>query len=633
MKLMGPVWRRILVPLAVTGLVIAGLSPTGAPHAPFSVAHADELSAPSTSLQESFAAAAPEFGVPEEILLAVSYNVSRWEHHNGEPSVSAGFGLMHLTDLAYVDNHDKGDEEEIERYPDEENPTFHTLDTAAGLIGTDKEAVRENPAENIRGAAALLAQYARETAGHVPPGLADWYGAVAKYSGSDEASVALDFADQVYATIKSGAERVTSDGQVVKLKPTQVEPNKATADPLNLRNTKWTGADCPNGTPCRMIPARYALNNAATGDYGNYDTADRPNFGPKIDYIIIHDTEGAYQSAINWFRNRWAYVAAHYVLRSVDGEVTQMMDNKDVGWHAGNWYFNMHSVGIEHEGYALQGAAWYNEQLYRSSARLVRHLAEKYGVPLDRAHIIGHDEIPGLTTARQRAMHWDPGPYWDWEHFMELVGAPITPAGGSKQIVTIKPHFETNLQAVNTQPVQPANFVYLHQAPSATAPLADDPHLTGPGTRNGSDWGSKARTGQSFAVAGQEGDWTAIWNGGQKVWFYNPPNQNAVPGTGVLVTPKAGKSSIPVYGAAWPEASAYPAGVPVRALSTLYNMPAGQVYVAVDKVKGDNYHAVIYSLDPNVHTHVQGQEEFYRIQYNHRFGFVKASDVDVVPAK
>ena len=100
------------------------------------------------------------------------------------------------------------------------------------------------------------------------------------------------------------------------------------------------------------------------------------------------------------------------------------MDPKDVGWHAGNWYVNMHSIGIEHEGFAAQGATWYTESLYESSATLVKYLADEYDMPLDRAHIIGHDQVPGTTRPTSPGMHWDPGPYWDWEHYMTLLGAP-----------------------------------------------------------------------------------------------------------------------------------------------------------------------------------------------------------------
>ena len=40
------------------------------------------------------------------------------------------------------------------------------------------------------------------------------------------------------------------------------------------------------------------------------------------------------------------------------------------------------AIGIEHEGYAIEGATWYTESLYESSAALVRHLAHRYGVEM-----------------------------------------------------------------------------------------------------------------------------------------------------------------------------------------------------------------------------------------------------------
>ncbi len=115
-------------------------------------------------------------------------------------------------------------------------------------------------------------------------------------------------------------------------------------------------------------------------------------------------------------------------MRSSDGLVAQHIPTRDVGWHAGNWYVNMHSIGVEHEGFAATGATWYSEPLYRNSAKLVKYLADRYDIPLDRAHIIGHDQVPGITPAYVAGMHWDPGPYWDWEHYFQLMGAPLQAA-------------------------------------------------------------------------------------------------------------------------------------------------------------------------------------------------------------
>src|SRR5438067_4841490 len=65
--------------------------------------------------QRAFAAAAEEFGVPESVLLGVSYLKSRWDFHSGAPSTGAGFGPMHLTDVRSVagsgGHHDHGTED------------------------------------------------------------------------------------------------------------------------------------------------------------------------------------------------------------------------------------------------------------------------------------------------------------------------------------------------------------------------------------------------------------------------------------------------------------------------------------------------------------------------------------------
>jgi hypothetical protein len=621
-------WRAWLVVLLTSSLVMLAT--------PLAAAPVTQTS--SSAVQAAFTAAANEFHVPENVLLSVGYNMSRWEQHDGQPSTTGGYGVMHLVDLGNVPQQDaRGEGDAVSSRSTSAAAGDQTLVEAAQLLGLSPDVLKQDAAQNIRGGAALLAKYARETVGATPGQEADWYGAVAKYSGSEESAVALGFADDVYATIQSGIERTTTDGQTIILEAKKVKANKGTADSLYLRNTKKTGADCPNGLACQVIPAAYTLNDLNDlSDYGNYDVANREADGLDIQYIVIHDTETPYYPTIRLFQNPAAYVSAHYVLRAGDGQITQMVNNKDVAWTAGNWYINIHSINLEHEGYALEGASWYSEQLYRSSARLVRYLADKYGIPLDRAHIVGHDDVPGPTPYNQTRMHWDPGPFWDWAHYMRLLGAPINPSGGDRDsnIVTINPNFATNTLPFSDAPTQSSSFVYLHTAPDANAPLLDDPALSGPGTLRASDWGDKAATGQQFYRVDRQGDWDAIYFGGQKAWFRNPRHStNTVPGSGTLVTPKAGKASIPVYGRAYPEASAYPVGVPVQSIVPLqYNIPAGQVYVAKDLVKGDYYRAPTYTFDPSDHTVVEGQEQYYLIFFNHRFAFVKASDVDVVTA-
>jgi hypothetical protein len=313
-----------------------------------------------------------------------------------------------------------------------------------------------------------------------------------------------------------------------------------------------------------------------------------------------------------------------------------MVPNRDIAWHAGNYYVNMHSIGIEHEGVAIQGATWYGEQLYEASAALVAYLAAKYGIPLDRAHIVGHAEVPGPTPQSQTAQHWDPGPFWDWGHFMDLLHAPIAPAETDGKIVTVDPAFATNQPPVSScagctlLPPQSANFVYLRAAPSPTAPLIGDDALGSAGTTQASDWGDKAVTGATYVVTGRHGEWVAVDYGGKKAWIDDPPSAPVLlPADGRYVTPRAGKASIPVYGAAYPEASAYPAVVPVsqrpRVTPLQYTIPAGQRYVVIDRVHADYY----WSPTMAQHLFVRGKTTYYQITFNHRFAFVRTSDVTV----
>ena len=406
----------------------------------------------------------------------------------------------------------------------------------------------------------------------------------------------------------------------------------------HLHGREQAAVECPPGLGCQFLPAAYAENSSPT-DYGNYDLADRPADGLAIRYVVVHDTEEDYNSTLAEFQDSHAYASAHYVIRSSDGLVTQMVPTKDVAWHAGNWYVNTHAVGIENEGFALDGAKWFTPQLYNSLARLTRFQAQRFGFPLDRAHVIGHDQVPGPADAYQAGMHWDPGTYFNWAHFMALMGAPIRPSGdpGTDPIVTIDPNWTTNQPTVTgcgdgtaACPKQPANFVYLHTAPSAGSPLVSDPYLAaagvepnGVGTTLAWDWGDKASVGEQYAVAGRQGDWLAIWFGGQKAWLEDPRGNTAtIPGSGTLITPKAGLSSIPVYGAA------YPSSYSTASLSK-YSIPAGQTYVAKDLVGADHYSASTFD-DPSSYSVQTSSEQFYEIFFNHRIAYVRKDEVDVV---
>ncbi|WP_073947720.1 N-acetylmuramoyl-L-alanine amidase [Streptomyces kebangsaanensis] len=145
----------------------------------------------------------------------------------------------------------------------------------------------------------------------------------------------------------------------------------------------------------------------------NYRGADRPD-DYRIDRVVIHVTQGSFASAVKVFQDPAHGAATHYIVRK-DGHVTQMIRELDVAFHAGNRGYNERSVGIEHEGF-VDDASSFTDAMYAASARLTARICARYGIPVDREHIIGHVEVPG-------ADHTDPGRHWDWDRYIRLVRA------------------------------------------------------------------------------------------------------------------------------------------------------------------------------------------------------------------
>lgn len=609
-------------------------------------------------LQRAFASASAEYHVPVSVLLGVSYLQSRWDGHGGAPSVTGGYGPMHLTDartaLARAPHHSqtgedpRGDSARRTLHPDTTVPEdsdlparLKTLTEAAGLTGIPAGRLRADAAANIEGGAALLAAAQKRLGEPLSADPAAWYGAVARFSGADDSATAAAYANDVYDVIRSGERRTTDSGQRVVLdaRP-RLAPDTAQLARTGLRHVSAAGTECPASVSCEWIPAPY--QQFGNNDYGNHDLGDRPA-SQRIRYIVIHDTEGRWDGVINLVQDP-TYVSWNYTLRSTDGHIAQHVKAKDVAWHAGNWYVNAESVGLEHEGFLASPDAWYTEAMYRSSARLVKYLSEKYGIPLDRQHILGHDTVPGPTTGTIPGMHTDPGPYWDWRHYFELLGRPFEPTAGKHGgLVTIRPDYAANQPEYTgcttggePCPAHGSSEVRLYSQPDTSSPLIKDIGLRPDGsdsTIDVNDVASRVETGQQYAVAERRGDWTAIWYLGQKAWFQNPAGQpTAVDAAGFVITPRDGLDSVPVYGRAYPEKEAYPAGVPVQAVSPLpYKLLAGQRYVAGDVVPGEYYYSVTFTTDS--HKVVRGRDLYYEIQFGHRVEFVRAADVRILPSR
>ncbi|MFG2657491.1 N-acetylmuramoyl-L-alanine amidase [Streptomyces sp. NPDC048425] len=174
--------------------------------------------------------------------------------------------------------------------------------------------------------------------------------------------------------------------------------------------------------PAALLPTASAFAGAQAVDYpgaesvpastSNYTASSRPTSYP-LNYVIIHVTQETYADALAIFQNPAKKVSAHYVVRSSDGHIAQCVRERNIAWHAGNWDYNTRSIGIEHEGWVDQ-PEYFTDALYQSSANLTAAICAKYGIPMDREHILGHAEVPGTD-------HTDPGPYWDWSRYIRMV--------------------------------------------------------------------------------------------------------------------------------------------------------------------------------------------------------------------
>ncbi len=264
----------------------------------------------------------------------------------------------------------------------------------------------------------------------------------------------------------------------------------------------------------------------------------RVNGSRSINYVVIHTTEGNGMGAMPWFANPASHVSAHYVVQW-DGRIYQCLRDQDIGWHAANNFYNDHSIGIEHAGYAFRNT--WTEIEYRRSAQLTRWICARYGVPIDRRHLVGHSEVPGAT-------HRDPGPFFNWSYYLALVrGATLAPASLQAQEVTGEaPNVRSgpggSFSIVGT--ARRGQMYVSHERQGSWLKVYFDDRsgwvLDGAvvrrrggigrrivggehRVRSGPDWGTtvigSCRTGQVFIANAQQGPWLRIWYAGRQGWI------------------------------------------------------------------------------------------------------------------
>ena len=289
--------------------------------------------------------------------------------------------------------------------------------------------------------------------------------------------------------------------------------------------------------------------------------------------------------------------------------------------------------------------------MYRASAELVKYLAGKYDIPLDRQHILGHDKVPGTTPAAVPACTGTrartgtgstTSSCWARRSSRtRRAGRDVVtdPAGVRRATGRCTPAASTA-----SVPCEPhgTNFVCLRTAPDATRhrwsrTSGSDPTGAASTTERGRHRTRAPPPASEYAVAERARRLDGDLVPGPEGLVREPArsSRRRCGRRGPVVTPKAGLARSP--STAGPTRRRRPTrrACPCRPSSPLqYTILAGQRYALQDAtVSTDYYRATTFAgTPPTDHVDIRGQDAYYQVSLGHRTAYVRAADVDIVPA-
>src|SRR5690554_6375059 len=403
--------------------------------------------------------------IPRGTLEAIAYVQSRW--HNVRADRAGDMGDHHHMPAAHgVMGLYAGD-----GFADQ-------VGEAAALLGVPAERVKHDPATNIMAAASLLGRQLRGKAVADLESLAPELARYAGFSASPAAQGTIDDyarASFAFDVLLAQDRGVDEKGMVVPQTPVawerafdahtlvrlqapfvrldvegdRIEVDGFAIDPVSeqlVRQASKPGRD--DGVRAQSTDYGPAIWNPAHSS--NYNASR----SAAVSAVTLHTAQGSYAGTISWFKNSTSNVSAHYVIRSSDGQVTQMVRNAHTAWHVRNQ--NSYTLGIEHEGY-VNNSAWYTTAMYNASAALVRNFCSKYsaitcssaykGAPSSGINVLasslkikGHQHFSGQT-------HTDTGINWNWAHYYNLLNPGS--GGGGTGTTRILASFESTVGPFN----------------------------------------------------------------------------------------------------------------------------------------------------------------------------------------
>jgi N-acetyl-anhydromuramyl-L-alanine amidase AmpD len=361
--------------------------------------------------QPMFDEAGREFGVPPDLLRAYAFVHTHWAdtRQGTEPAeghMPALFGIMGLHD-------------------GQEGWFRDQVGMASERLGEPREQIEEDTLTNIRAAAALLRAEA-DARGITSDSLEAWAPAVEGITAIPAGDSVDRFArkSEVYEVLATLLRGYAKDGIRIPARALRLERVFSPSD-LKLMRAPVVDSQVLAPRPGPGAP----VGSDDPSALWNPTSCFSSRGGTQVTHVAIHVMQGYYAGTISWFKNCANQVSAHYLMRSSDGQITQMVHESDLAWHIAS--ANPYTVGIEHEGF-IEDASWFTTAMYESSAALTRRICQRLGIDYTKTYggtfqgplpdplytVKGHVHFANQT-------HIDPGVLWDWARYRQLViGTP-----------------------------------------------------------------------------------------------------------------------------------------------------------------------------------------------------------------
>jgi N-acetyl-anhydromuramyl-L-alanine amidase AmpD len=159
--------------------------------------------------------------------------------------------------------------------------------------------------------------------------------------------------------------------------------------------------------------------------------------------VVLHIAEGTLAGCDSWFNSPGNEGSSTHYCIGKSGEIHQYVEETDAAWGNGQvkkptWPLlidgvnpNLYTISIEHEGHT--GEPW-TEDMFQADLWLVSQIAQRWNIPYDKDHIIGHYRIDGVNRLNC------PGTGLPWDRLLtELakIKPPTDPVKELQQQVTI----------------------------------------------------------------------------------------------------------------------------------------------------------------------------------------------------